>query len=107
MNWLLAVVSVVAGLVGGVASGWVVSAWRGMRLRYRGPGTSRVVTAEAFCLAGGNGKLRAELFIKPNGAPAFTMHDASGRVRIALGMIDGAPRLILAADDGKTIWRVP
>jgi hypothetical protein len=87
---LLAVLTVISGLVGGALSNRIFSAspaHAGLTARHEA-----CLQAEAFQLLDPDGNVRAELAIHPDGNPGLTVIDENFRVRTRIALTgDGSP----------------
>jgi len=96
----LLVVALVAGLVGGIGTSWVLTS----RLVFAEPEPlpTKVLQAERFEVVDQVGKTRAVLAVAPTGALGFTLADQAGKTRAILGLLsDGTPHLGFLNRKGK------
>jgi len=132
---LTVVLSMLTGLVGGVASSWL---FMGTPVFAQKPEVAGVIRARSFVVVDENGKTRAEFGLmssaKLTGAPVLSLLDKEGKkVRAALGLWgkweepelrlsakdghyralfglweeEGRPEIRLLNKDGKVIWTAP
>jgi hypothetical protein len=97
----LLVVALVAGLVGGIGTSWVLTS----RLVFAesGPLPTKVLQAERFEVVDQVGKPRGALAVAANGALGLALADQAGKTRAILGMLsDGTPHLGFIDRKGRT-----
>ncbi|MFY9270497.1 MAG: hypothetical protein WAO55_12215 [Candidatus Manganitrophaceae bacterium] len=100
------VVAIVAGWIGGAASGWLFGSRDAVAQKF--PSHSKSVTAEDFHLVDKEGKLRGALFVSPKGGSGFALFDTEGKPRFeAVLAVDGKPELKLLNQEGQAIWQAP
>ena len=93
-------VALVAGLVGGIGTSWVLTSH--LVFAESGPLPTKVLQAERFEVVDQAGQTRAALAVAANGALGLTLADQAGKTRAILGTLsDGTPHLGFIDRKGK------
>lgn len=103
---LLALLTVVSGLIGGALSNRIFSS--APAFAQGEPAIEKCIQAESFQLLDPGGNVRAELCIGPDGNPGLAMIDENfvTRVRFALGQ-GGRPSLSLTDENRRLRAHIP
>lgn len=97
---LLAGIAMAAGLIGGLLSGGMIK--DETVIAQETPAPVKVVTAEEFRLVGKDGKARAGLVARDDGAASLAFYDGSGKIRAEMGVnAAGVSELALYDQAGK------
>ena len=82
-------VALVAGLVGGIGTSWVLTSH--LVFAESGPLPTKVLQAERFEVVDQAGQTRAALAVAANGALGLTLADQAGKTRAILGTLSEVP----------------
>ena len=97
---LMVGVALVAGLVGGMVSSWVLTG-RPVSAQPT-PKQAKVIRAESFEVVDKDGKVRAMFGMGEVGEPVLGLLDKDSEPHAELGLVQGEPTLRFADKDGKS-----